>query len=65
MANQLQARQLLPKKYAKRPPNPIGMLQDIKNTAGPLIGLMISANHRDRARKIYDLAKELQDDLSR
>lgn len=40
-----------------------GMLQRIKDTAGPLVSLVESANHRDRVRKIYDLAKELQDDL--
>lgn len=41
------------------------MLQKIKDTAGPLVGLLPSTNMRDRARKIYDLAKELQDDLSK
>lgn len=43
----------------------IGMLETVKRQAGPLVGMMPSANMRDRARKIYDLAKELQDDLAK
>jgi len=45
--------------------NQIGMLEVIKRKAGPLVGAMPSANMRDRARKIYDLALELQNDLSK
>lgn len=41
------------------------ILQAIKNQAGPLVGMLPSTNMRDRARKIYDMAKELQDDLAR
>ena len=43
----------------------IGILENIKRHAGPLIRKMPSNNMRDRARKIYDLAKELQDDLAK
>ena len=43
----------------------IGQLERIKRTAGPLINQMPSCNMRDRARLIYNLAKELQDDLAK
>lgn len=41
------------------------MLEIIKRKAGPLVGMMPSANMRDRARKIYELARELQNDLTK
>ena len=43
----------------------VGMLEKIKNIAGPLAGMLPSVNMKDRACKIYGLAKELQDDLAK
>lgn len=41
----------------------IAILEQIKKKVAPLCGAMESANFRGRARRIYELAKELQDDL--
>lgn len=39
------------------------ILERIKRSIAPMCGVLQSANWRDRARKIYNVAKELQDEI--
>lgn len=41
------------------------MLERVKRNVGPLCVNLDSNNWRDRARKIYDMARELQDELKK
>lgn len=43
----------------------IGALEGVKRAVAPLCGALPSATMRDRARRIYNLARELQNDLAR
>ncbi len=43
----------------------IVILERIKRSIAPMCGVLQSANWRDRARRIYNLAKELEDDIKK
>ena len=39
------------------------ILARVKRMVAPMCGVLPSANMRDRARRIYNIAKELEDDI--
>jgi len=49
----------------KQPEAQIVILQRIQRSVAPMCAVLGSANFRDRARRIYQLAQELEKDIKR
>jgi len=43
----------------------LAILHKVKRSIAPLCGVLPSANMRDKARKIYDIAKQLEEDIKK